>query len=81
MSLDRVDGSKGYYFENCRWATRVEQNLNQRIRSDNTSGVKGICWKKSNNSWVVKFKGKHIGYFKKISEAIKARKRAEYEKS
>ena len=30
MSLDRVDNNKGYYKENCRWATVVEQNNNMR---------------------------------------------------
>lgn len=27
-TLDRLDGSKGYYKENCRWATSVEQQSN-----------------------------------------------------
>lgn len=29
-SLDRIDNSKGYSPKNCRWATRKEQNTNQR---------------------------------------------------
>lgn len=29
-SLDRIENNKGYYKENCRWATRKEQNNNQR---------------------------------------------------
>ena len=29
-SLDRIDNSKGYSHDNCKWATRVEQNTNRR---------------------------------------------------
>ena len=29
-TLDRIDGSKGYYPGNCRWATYSEQNRNRR---------------------------------------------------
>lgn len=29
LTLDRIDGNKGYEPGNCRWATRSEQNLNR----------------------------------------------------
>jgi hypothetical protein len=29
-TLDRIDGSLGYYKENCRWATPEEQNRNRK---------------------------------------------------
>jgi len=30
LMLDRIDGTKGYSPDNCRWATRTEQNRNRR---------------------------------------------------
>lgn len=32
-SIDRIDNNKGYYKENCRWATSAEQNKNKRQRT------------------------------------------------
>lgn len=44
-TLDRINNKWGYYKFNCRWATPLEQQQNQRdIRKTNTSGVKGVTF-------------------------------------
>lgn len=44
-SIDRIDSSKGYSKENCKWSTRKEQNMNRKgvvILSHN--GVSDSMW-------------------------------------
>ena len=80
-SIERIDNSKGYNLENCRWATNTEQNINQRIRRDNTSGIKGVSWHEPNKKWRARIsinrKTIFLGYFESKEEAGRVRKDAE----
>ena len=57
--------------------------MNTKIPSNNTSGVKGVCWDKSRNLWEAYIKinqrKKHLGRFINFQDAVNARKQAENE--
>lgn len=42
-TIDRIDNSKGYYKENCRWATQAEQNRNRSTNVLLTFNGKTMC--------------------------------------
>lgn len=42
-TIDRIDNSKGYYKENCKWSTQAEQNRNRSSNVMLTYNGKTMC--------------------------------------
>lgn len=84
MVVDHINGNThDNRKENLRACTRQENSMNQGMRSDNTSGYKGVLWYHYNgvDKWQasiqVNKKKISLGYYEKLEEAIEARKNAE----
>ena len=76
--VDHIDNNRSNNsLENLRWASQRENNMNTQIRSNNTSGVKGIYWNKSSRKWraQIMIDGKciHLGRFATKEEATLVR--------
>jgi HNH endonuclease len=67
--------------KNLKSVTHSENLRNARIRSDNTSGVVGVCWSKKHSKWqaqiFVNSKNIFLGCFVEKLTAISVRKAAE----
>lgn len=61
----------------CHYELDRERRLNAKLRSDNSSGCKGVSWKKQDKNWEVRVQRKgervHLGRFKTLEEAVEAR--------
>lgn len=66
---------------NLRVCKPSENARNQKLKSNNTSGVTGVYWRKNRDRWVadimVNYKNIHLGSYDKFEDAVKARKEAE----
>jgi len=79
LTLDRIDNSKPYCPENCRWVDYYIQEQNRGKQRRNKLGHIGIdkrpySYRASIQRYGVR---KHIGCFKTLEEAIEARQKAE----
>jgi hypothetical protein len=75
--IDHIDGDKlNNTFTNLRTATLGQNQHNQGRRKNNTSGYKGVSWKKKSGKWqatiVLHNKQHHLGYFDTPEEAYSA---------
>lgn len=77
LSLDRIDGTKGYSPDNCRWVEQTIQCCNRIYLPTNTSGYRGVSWAKQERKWIASVSIKHhsirIGGYKSQKEAVEAR--------
>ena len=81
LTIDRIDGEKGYSKDNCRWATMQVQNSNKGKTKANKSGVVGVHFCKVRKKWLAKITKNGevsiLGSFEDFNDAVKARREAE----
>ena len=75
--LDHIDGNRlNNRIENLRECTDSQNLCNSKIKSNNTSGVKGVYWHKLKQKWTARIsfnkKEYQMGYFNEKEDAINA---------
>jgi hypothetical protein len=79
--LDHINGHRAdNRIVNLRPATKAENSRNAKIRSDNSTGKKGVSWSVKDKKWKARIringKQKTLGYFSSLEEAS-----AEYQRA
>lgn len=84
VQIDHIHGKESRFDNrksNLRAATISQNGMNVGVRQNNTSGVTGVDWQKKRHKWRARIqvnqKEIHLGEFKELEDAIKARKAAE----
>ena len=77
LTIDRIQGDKGYSPDNCRWTTYSIQSQNTRnLKMNNNSGYRGVNFNKSKDKWEASIginnKKVYLGAFNTHEEASTA---------
>ena len=83
--IDHIDNDPtNNKIENLRPVTTSENGYNSKLKSTNTSGVKGVTWDKNKKSWLTRInvgtKCLHLGRFKdfELAELVATMAREKY---
>jgi len=76
--IDHIDGDGlNNKWENLRQVSPSQNLVNQKVRSDSASGIKGVSYNKRRSAWQAYInlgrKRKHLGYHETLEEAAAAR--------
>lgn len=80
--IDHINGLRSdNRWANLRIASRSQNNMNAKVREDNSSGHKGVSFDRARKQWAAEIRAfgerHHLGRFDRIEDAIAARQRAE----
>lgn len=80
QQIDHIEPADGSHTQdrlsNLRIVSNSQNSMNQRLKSSNTSGYKGVCWAARESKWKASImylgRTKSLGYFQTAEEAARA---------